>query len=281
VMLSPDFELCAVVRRNAQPGQVVHVNGADIPAVRSIADADGAVAALVCLPTRLTTAAEVEMLKAGISTVDSFDIHGDALLEHRRMLGDAARRGGAVAVVAAGWDPGVDSIIRCLMEAMAPKGVTYTDFGPGMSMGHSVAARSVPGVADARSFTLPVGFGVHRRQVYVQLDGTRPFEEVEADIKADPYFAHDDTRVMQVESAADYHDTGHGVSLKRYGAAGTTGNQQMEWRIRVINPAATGQCMLSALRAGLKMAPGAYTMAELPVISMLPGGLEEIVKGIV
>ena len=87
--------------------------------------------------------------------------------------------------------------------------------------GHSVAARSVPGVADARSFTLPVGFGVHRRQVYVQLDGTRP-RRSEADIKADPHFAHDDTRVMQVESAADYHDTGHGVSLKRYGAAGTT-----------------------------------------------------------
>ena len=262
-----DFELCAV-RRSAQPGQVRYVKE-----LRT----DGAVAA-VPPPVDYGGRGDVE---SGHQHRHSFDIHGDALLEHRRMLGDAARRGGAVAVVAAGWDPGVDSIIRCLMEAMAPKGVTYTDFGPGMSMGHSVAARSVPGVADARSFTLPVGFGVHRRQVYVQLDGTRPFEEVEADIKADPYFAHDDTRVMQVESAADYHDTGHGVSLKRYGAAGTTGNQQMEWRIRVINPAATGQCMLSALRAGLKMAPGAYTMAELPVISMLPGGLEEIVKGIV
>jgi diaminopimelate dehydrogenase len=281
VVSSPDFELAAVVRRNAEPGQQVVGHGWSAPAVTSLADTPDVVAALVCLPTRLTEAYEIDVLRSGVSVVDSFDIHGEALWAHRQALDAAARKGGAVAVTAAGWDPGTDSMVRCIMEALAPRGVTYTDFGPGMSMGHSVAARSVKGVADALSFTLPTGFGTHRRQVYVQLDGSRPFEAVAADIKSDPYFAHDDTHVTQVESAVDHHDTGHGVSLKRFGAAGTTGNQQMEWTMRVVNPAATGCCMLSALRAGLRQEPGAYTMAELPPAHMLPGSLESIVKRIV
>ena len=56
------------------------------------------------------------------------------------------------------------------MQAMAPKGLTYTNFGPGMSMGHSVAAKAIPGVKDALSMTIPLGTGVHRRMVYVELE---------------------------------------------------------------------------------------------------------------
>lgn len=281
VVSSPDFELAAVVRRQAEPGQVVQGHGWTAPAVASLADAGGVAGALVCLPTRLAEMAELDILRSGVSVADSFDIHGEALWAHRQALDAAARHGGAVAVIAAGWDPGTDSVVRCIMEALAPRGVTYTDFGPGMSMGHSVAARSVAGVADALSFTLPTGFGTHRRQVYVELDGSRPFDDVAADIKSDPYFAHDDTRITWVESAVDHHDTGHGVSLKRYGSAGITGNQYMAWTMRVVNPAATGSCMLSALRAGLRQKPGAYTMAELPPAHMLAGSLEDIIKRIV
>jgi len=281
IVSSPDFELVAVVRRRVEPDQKVQGQGWAAPAVGSLAEAGSVAGALICLPTRLAEAAELDILRSGVSVVDSFDIHGEALWAHRQALDAAARQGGSVAVTAAGWDPGADSLVRCIMEALAPRGVTYTDFGPGMSMGHSVAARSVAGVADALSFTLPTGFGTHRRQVYVELDGSRPFDDVVADIRNDPYFAHDDTRITLVESAADHHDTGHGVSLRRYGSAGNAGNNHMEWTMRVVNPAATGSCMLSALRAGLKQTPGAYTMAELPPLHMLPGSLEETLKRIV
>ena len=69
--------------------------------------------------------------------------------------------------MAAGWDPGTDSVVRTLLEAMAPKGHTYTNFGPGMSMGHTVAVKAIPGVKDALSMTIPLGTGIHRRMVYV------------------------------------------------------------------------------------------------------------------
>lgn len=84
------------------------------------------------------------------------------------------------------------------MLAMAPKGITYTNFGPGMSMGHSVVARSKEGVADALSLTIPTGSGVHRRMVYVVLKEGAKFSDVEFAIKSDSYFSHDDTRVLQV-----------------------------------------------------------------------------------
>ena len=103
-----------------------------------------------------------------------------------------------MAIVSAGWDPGTDSIVRAVFEAMAPRGITYTNFGPGMSMGHSVAARAVEGVRDALSLTTPAGQGAHRRMVYVELEPGASLAQVTDAILADPYFKNDDTRVFAV-----------------------------------------------------------------------------------
>lgn len=114
-------------------------------------------AALLCTPTRSVEETALPLLARGINTVDSFDIHGD-IVALRRSLGAQAIKHDAVSIISAGWDPGTDSVIRTLMLAMAPKGITYTNFGPGMSMGHSVVARSKEGVADALSPHHPHGF---------------------------------------------------------------------------------------------------------------------------
>lgn len=76
----------------------------------------------------------------GINTVDSFDIH-TGIVDLRRTLDAAAKEHKAVSIISAGWDPGSDSIVRTMLEAIAPKGITYTNFGPGMSMGHTVAVK--------------------------------------------------------------------------------------------------------------------------------------------
>ena len=81
-----------------------------------------------------------------------------------------ARENGCVSILSAGWDPGSDSMVRALMLAMAPNGLTYTDFGPGRSMGHTVAVKAIAGVKDALSMTIPLGTGIHRRMVYVELE---------------------------------------------------------------------------------------------------------------
>jgi diaminopimelate dehydrogenase len=199
----------------------------------------------------------------------------------RQSLGEAAKAGHAVSIISAGWDPGSDSIVRTLMEAIAPKGVTYTNFGPGRSMGHSVAVRAIPGVRDALSMTIPVGTGIHRRMVYVELEEGADFKQVEAAIKADPYFVNDETHVKQVPSVDDLNDVGHGVNLVRKGVSGKTHNQLLEFDMKINNPALTGQVLVCVARAAMKQQPGCYTMIEVPVIDLLPGDRDQWIAHLV
>ncbi|MCL2195861.1 MAG: diaminopimelate dehydrogenase, partial [Oscillospiraceae bacterium] len=108
--------------------------------------------ALLCLPTRACPDAAATLLAMGVNTVDSYDIH-ESIWEVRCALDGIAKQHGTCAVIAAGWDPGSDSVVRALMQAIVPRGITYTNFGPGMSMGHTVAAKAIPGVANALSVT--------------------------------------------------------------------------------------------------------------------------------
>ena len=178
---------------------------------------------------------------------------------------------GTVAVISAGWDPGSDSIVRTLMESCAPKGITYTNFGPGMSMGHTVAVKAVEGVKNALSMTIPTGTGIHRRMVYIELQEGYRLEDVAARIKNDDYFVHDETHVMAVESVDALKDMGHGVNMTRKGVSGTTQNQLFSFDMKINNPALTAQNLINVARAAMKQAPGAYTMIEIPPIDLLYG----------
>jgi diaminopimelate dehydrogenase len=148
-------------------------------------------------------------------------------------------------------------------------------------MGHSVAAKAVKGVEDAISVTIPAGEGIHRRMVYVRLVPGANFDEVSASIKADPYFSKDETHVTLVDNLDDYMDVGHGVNMERRGISSLVSNQNFNFSMRINNPALTSQVMVSAARAALRQAPGAYTLVELPVIDLLPGEREDIIRRLV
>ncbi|MCQ2264258.1 MAG: diaminopimelate dehydrogenase, partial [Bacteroidales bacterium] len=90
--------------------------------------------AILCTPTREVPAYAEKLLARGICTVDSFDIHTQ-IADLRRALMPTAQANKVVSIIAAGWDPDSDSIVRALLKALAPKGLTYTNFGPGRSMG--------------------------------------------------------------------------------------------------------------------------------------------------
>ncbi|MDP1142736.1 diaminopimelate dehydrogenase, partial [Klebsiella pneumoniae] len=64
-------------------------------------------------------------------------------MQLREDLGKVARKYSAVSIISAGWDPGSDSIIRAVLEINTPKGITYINYGPGMSMGHTVAVKAI------------------------------------------------------------------------------------------------------------------------------------------
>ncbi|MBO8142222.1 MAG: diaminopimelate dehydrogenase [Firmicutes bacterium] len=277
VLEAPDLELAGIVRRNPQDRDGIDPGIKVAGRVLELGQVD---VALLCVPTRQVPEVAERYLSAGISTVDSYDIHGQ-LVDVRRQLDEVARAHGAVAIISAGWDPGTDSMIRAMLEFMAPRGITYTNFGPGMSMGHSVAVRAMPGVQDALSLTVPAGQGAHRRLVYVELEPGADFEQVKQRILEDPYFKYDDTRVIQVPSVRDLLDMGHGVLMERKGVSGRTHNQLFTFEMRINNPALTAQVMVAAARAALRQRPGAYTMLEVPIIDYLPGDREEWLQRLV
>jgi len=190
-------------------------------------------------------------------------------------------KGKAVSIISAGWDPGSDSVIRAMLQAIAPKGITYTNFGPGMSMGHTVAVKAIEGVQTALSMTIPTGTGIHRRMVYIEVKEGYDFQQVAAAIKADPYFVNDETHVVQVSCVDELLDMGHGVHLTRKGVSGKTQNQLFEFNMHINNPALTGQVLVCAARAAMRQKPGCYTMIEIPVIDLLPGDREELIAHLV
>ncbi|MDR2917583.1 MAG: diaminopimelate dehydrogenase [Tannerella sp.] len=274
---SADFEIAGVVRRNAKdiPTELKPYTVTD-----SISKLKKVDVAILATPTRQVEKFAKEALALGINTVDSFDIHGQ-IVDLRRSLAKEAKKNKAVSVIAAGWDPGSDSIVRTLLEAMVPKGITYTNFGPGMSMGHTVAVKAIKGVKAALSMTIPLGTGIHRRMVYIEIEKGHKFATVAAAIKKDDYFAHDETHVIQVDSVDDLLDMGHGVKLIRKGVSGKTQNQLIGFDMKINNPALTAQILVAVARASTKQQPGAYTMIEIPVIHMLYGETEDLIKRLV
>ena len=274
---APDFELAGVVRRDVS--QVPDELKA-FPVVSDLGELTDVDVAILCTPTRKVEEYASRALELGINTVDSFDIHTQ-ISGLRSRLDVLAKKNGKVSIISAGWDPGSDSVIRALLEACAPKGITYTNFGPGMSMGHTVAVKAIEGVKAALSMTIPTGTGIHRRMVYIEVKEGYNFAEVAQNIKKDDYFAHDETHVMQVESVDALLDMGHGVNLTRKGVSGTTQNQLFEFNMKINNPALTGQVLVSCARAAMLQRPGCYTMIEIPMIDLLYGDRESLVKRLV
>ena len=274
-----DIECVGVVRRNADGAQPIELGGYEVvDHVTKLSQKPDV--AILATPTRSVEKFALQCLENGINTVDSFDIH-TKIWDLHETLDKAAKKHGRVSIISAGWDPGSDSVVRTLMQACAPKGLTYTNFGPGMSMGHTVAVKAVEGVKEALSMTIPLGTSIHRRMVYIELKEGYDYNEVAAKIKADAYFVNDETHVIQVDSVADVLDMGHGVNLTRKGVSGKTPNQLFEFNMKINNPALTGQVLVAVARASMKQAPGAYTMIEIPVIDLLEGDKENIVRHLV
>ncbi|MCL2378168.1 MAG: diaminopimelate dehydrogenase [Defluviitaleaceae bacterium] len=272
-----DMELCGVAMRT----QSLNKPKVSVPVVDDIGKlVPKPDAAILCTPSRSIPEIAEKCLVQGINTVDSYDIHSD-IWELRARLDTAAKEGGSTAIVSVGFDPGGDSVMRGLMEVFAPQGKTFTNFGPGMSLGHTVAVKAIDGVKNALSITIPLGTGVHRRMVYVEPHSGYDFADIAAKIKADPYFRDDETHVFYENDIDSLIDVGHGVSIVRKGVSGKTHNQLFEFNMKINNPALTAQVMVASARASVKQAAGAYTMIEIPIIDMLDGSKEALIRRLV
>ena len=274
--VTEDMELCGIVRRTAAEGETC--NG--IKVAGDIKKLGGVDVAILCGPSRKVPEMAEKYLQMGINTVDSFDIHGD-IWDLKVRLDGIAKANKACSIISTGMDPGADSIIRALFLALTPKGITYTNFGPGMSMGHTVAVKAVAGVKAAMSMTIPAGAGTHNRMVYVEIEPGSDFSAIAEKIKNDPYFINDNTKVILVDNVNDLLDVGHASNIVRKGGSGMTCNQLLEFTMKINNPALTSQMLVSCARASMRQPPGCYTVIELPPINLLSGGDEQAIRALV
>lgn len=255
VSKSSGMELCGFVRRKAE--QVPEFE--KFPVAESISDLpekpDGAI---IAVPSRFAEPIESELLENGIYTADCFDIH-EGLLPMKKRLSVSAEKGRASAIIGAGWDPGLDSVIRTLMLSAFPEGRTETSFGPGMSMGHSAAAKNIPGIKDAVSLTFPEGNGRHLRKIYAVPEKDADRNEIERLILSDGYFMNDPCSVEFTEDVTPFIDTAHRVSSER-----TFEKMKAVFSMEIDNPVLTGNMLAAAMRASFHQKPGAYFMPEIP-----------------
>ena len=89
------------------------------------------------------------------NVLDSFDTHAKAL-EYSNSLNEASLKSNKISMMSIGWDPGLFSNMRVLIKSILPNSKIYTFWGTGVSQGHSDAIRRIPGVKDARQYTVPI-----------------------------------------------------------------------------------------------------------------------------
>lgn len=179
------------------------------------------------------------LLAERFNLVDSFDTHAK-IPAHFEAVDRAARRGGKTALISGGWDPGLFSLARLYANAVLPRGADYTFWGRGVSQGHSDAIRRIPGVLDARQYTVPVPEAVraaengespslsprqtHRRECFVAVKEGADREAIrEAIVTMPHYFAGYDTSVTFVsekELKENHAGLPHGGRVIRTGATG-------------------------------------------------------------
>ncbi len=281
VQLAPDMNLCGILELGCNVDRL-RCQFPQVPIESDVTDlSQKPDVAILCVPTRSVEQIAPGLLSRGIHTVDCFDMHGDPFMHLRRCLDPIARQHQVAAVMGSGVDPGVSTMIRALFEVWAPTGITYVNYGPGMSMGHTVAAKSHPGVKDALSITRPGEPGCHHRDLYLVLEDGVSFDDVKADILADSYFCHDSVRVFQVEDVQPMVDLGHRIHVFRKGGASGVDNQLLDFDTTFHNPASTAQVLVASARAVTRMTPGAHTMLEIPLLYFLKDGLDECMKRLV
>ncbi len=281
VQLAPDMVLSGLIDLECNLTELRKLVP-EVPVVKDVADLpEKPDVAILCVPTRTVESVAPHLLASGIHTVDCFDMHGEPFVHLKAALDPIAKDHNVAAIMGSGVDPGISTMVRALFEIWAPTGLSYVNYGPGMSMGHTVAARSYAGVKDALSITRPGEPGSHKRDLYLELEEGADFEQIKGEILSDSYFCHDDVRVFQVDDVTPLVDMGHRIHIFRKGGSSGVDNQLLDFETTFHNPASTAQVLIASARAVTRMAPGAHNMLEVPLLYFLKDDMQTLLKRIV
>ncbi len=236
------------------------------------------------------------------NVVDSFDTHAK-IPEHYKHVDASAKAGKKVALISAGWDPGMFSLNRLYANAILPQGADYTFWGTGVSQGHSDAIRRIKGVKDARQYTVPVMSALeavrsghtptlstrekHTRECYVVLEDGADAKAIEKAIKTMPnYFADYDTTVNFIsheELQREHSGIPHGGHVFRSGITGVNGEHKhiIEYSLKLdSNPEFTANVLIAYARAVVRLnqegVSGCKTVFDIAPAYLSPLSGEEL-----
>ena len=270
-----DCQLVGVFTRRS-PESVKTVSGAPVFSAERITEFKDNIDVLIICGGSATDLPEMTpALAKDFNVIDSFDTHA-RIPEHFDRVDIAARENGHTALISAGWDPGLFSIMRVYSEAVLPNGRDYTFWGRGVSQGHSDAIRRIPGVIDARQYTVPVESAIsavrsgecpelttrekHKRECYVVAEEGADLSRIEREIKEMPnYFADYDTSVTFItldELRENHSGLPHGGSVIRNGNSGFDNktSHTVEFSLRLdSNPEFTASVLVAYARAIYRM----------------------------
>ena len=273
---NPDMKLAAVfTRRDPASVKILTPNVPVLPMAETENWKDQIDVMLLCGGSATDLPEMTPAMARHFNVVDSFDTHAD-IPAHFANVDKAAAGTGHIAVISAGWDPGLFSVSRLYGTAVLPEGKDYTFWGKGVSQGHSDAVRRIPGVADCRQYTVPVEEALqrvrngenpdfttrqkHTRYCYVVAEEGADKEAIEQAVKTMPkYFADYDTTVEFItreEMARDHTGLPHGGTVIRSGVTGWKGEnrQTIEYKLTLdSNPQFTASVLVAVARAAMKM----------------------------
>jgi len=302
VKQNPDAQLMAVFTRRT-PETVKTLTGVPVYSADDILDFKGKIDVLIICGGSATDLPKMTpYLSQHFNVVDSFDTHANIPV-HFENVNRAAQENGNIALISAGWDPGMFSIARIYASSVLPDGKDYTFWGRGVSQGHSDAVRRIEGVLDARQYTVPVPEAVnavragecpelttrqkHTRECYVVAAEGADKARIENEIKTMPnYFSDYDTTVTFItaeEMKREHSALPHGGSVIRTGKTGLEGENThvIEYSLKLdSNPQFTSSALIAFARAIYKMygrgITGCKTVFDIAPADMSPLSGEEL-----
>ena len=301
---NPDCEAVCVFSRRA-PETVKTATGLPVYAASDVLKFKDQIDVLILCGGSATDLPKMTpALAADFCVVDSFDTHA-SIPAHFAAVDEAAQKGGTLCLISAGWDPGMFSLARVYAQAILPDGEDYTFWGRGVSQGHSDAIRRIPGVLDARQYTVPVPEALeavrrgdaptlttrekHTRECFVVAVPDADKAAIEQAIVTMPnYFADYDTTVTFVtaeELQRDHAGLPHGGRVIRTGRTGLDGEHThaIEYSLRLdSNPEFTASALVAFARAVCRMKgrgrTGCLTAFDVAPADLSPMSPEELRK---
>ena len=275
VKQNPDVELvCVFTRRD--PKAVKTLSGVRVESAQDVLKfKDQIDVMIICGGSATDLPKMTPELAKNFNVVDSFDTHAN-IPEHFANVDAAAKENGRAALISVGWDPGMFSLNRLYATTLLPEGKDYTFWGRGVSQGHSDAIRRVPGVVDARQYTVPIDAALeavrsgknpdlttrekHLRECYVVAEEGADRDAIEKAIKTMPnYFSDYDTTVTFVTSeelAKNHRGLPHGGFVVRTGKTGQNNEHThvIEYNLKLdSNPEFTSNALVAFARALYRM----------------------------